>query len=569
MVKKISEYKYERADIDKAIEYIDDATARLKAAGSARQAADIRAELNDYTAKFVTQVNLAMIRHSLNVRDEFYSAEQDYYDENLPRLSAKSNEFNRALVSSPYAAELESLLNPIIMQNIRAGLRVMDEKIIDDCIEENKLVTEYDKLLAELTYPWEGKSVTLSEMHGFCKDKDRAVRKKAFSVIGETLETVADRLDDIYDRMVKVRTAMAKKMGFENFVEMGDLRIGHIGYGRREIEVFRNSVLNDVVPALSALKSALGKRLGLKGGVHLYDNDNYISGGNIDPMGSAADLFDAAQNMYDDMDPALGKFFRDMCDAQAIDYVSRDGKMGGGYAEMLFAYGQPFIFANFNGTMDDVGVLTHEFGHAYAFMRAAANNIDIDLFVGGMEMAETHSMSMEALCNKYNKNFYGDRAVAATYQQIFDAFNFLPYGVIVDYFQQLVYENPQMTPKERRALWLDLEAKFRPYVDMSDIPFINVGGRWQYQKHIYESPFYYIDYCLSTCLALQFGELAVTDFDGALHAYLKLVEAGGTKPISELAHDAGLKSPFDDGALGEVCGRIKAHLSRLEKELEK
>ena len=250
---------------------------------------------------------------------------------------------------------------------------------------------------------------------------------------------------------------------------------------------------------------------------------------------------------------------------QAIDYVACEGKMGGGYAEMLFAFGQPFIFANFNGTMDDVGVLTHELGHAYAFERAAANNIDIDLFVGGMETAETHSMSMEALCNKYNSCFYGDRAVEATYQQIFDAFNFLPYGVTVDYFQQLVYENPDMTPAARRELWLKLESQFRPYVDMSDIPFINAGGRWQYQKHIYESPFYYIDYCLSTCLALQFGERAATDFDGALKAYLGLVEAGGTKPITELAHEAGLKSPFDDGALGELCKKVKKHIEDLGK----
>ena len=568
MVKKISEYKYERVDLKKAAEYFDGAIERVKQAKSAQELADIRQGVNEYYAKFVTQINLAFIRNSLDVRDEFYSAEKDYYDENLPALSAKSTEFSRALMASPYAVDLGKVINPIIVQNTKAGLRVMDEKIIADCIEENKLVTEYDKLLASLAYPWEGKTVTLSEMHGYCKDADRAVRKKAFTVIGQTLATVGDKLDDIYDRMVKVRTAMARKMGFDNFVEMGDLRIGHIGYGRKEIAVFRESVLKDVVPALKKLKAELAERLGLKDGIHLYDNDNYIVGGNIDPAGNAEQLFAAAQEIYDDMDPALGKFFNDMCAAQAIDYVARDGKMGGGYAEMLYDFGQPFIFANFNGTMDDVGVLTHEFGHAYAFNRAAANNVDIDLFVGGMETAETHSMSMEALCNSYNKYFYGDRAVAATYQQIFDAFNFLPYGVTVDYFQQLVYENPDMTPAERRALWLKLESEFRPYVDMSDIPFLCDGGRWQYQKHIYESPFYYIDYCLSTCLALQFGELATVDFKDALKRYLNLVEAGGTKSIVDLAHEAGLKSPFDEGALKEVCKNIEKHLTALQKEIE-
>ncbi|MCM1368041.1 MAG: M3 family oligoendopeptidase [Roseburia sp.] len=562
MAVKIKDFKYERADIAKASAVLDDAIARVKNADGAKAIAAVRDETNAFFSKFYTVVNLAYIRHSLDVNDKFYAAEQDYYDEALPALSAKSVALDKAIVESPYFEELGKIINPLITDKLRASVLVMDEKIVEDCVEENKLVTEYDKLLTGLAYPWKGKTVTLSQMRGFAKDPDRAVRKAAFTVIGETLAAVSDKLDDIYDRMVKVRTRMAKKMGFENYVQMGDLRMGHIGYGRKEIAVFRNSVLKDVVPTLSRLKKELAKKLGIDK-IHIYDNDNYIDGGNIDPVGTSEDLVAAAQKMYDGMSPDIGAFFKKMCDAEAIDYVSRDGKQNGGYAEMLFGFGQPFIFANFNGTMDDVGVLTHELGHAYAFERAYANNIDYDLFVGGMETAETHSMGMEALCNRFNDMFYGDRAKEATYQQIFDALNFLPYGVIVDYFQEQVYSNPDMTPKERKALWLKLEGEFRPYVDMSDVPYINNGGRWQYQTHIYQNPFYYIDYCLSTCLALQFGELAETDFADAFKRYLGFVEAGGTKPIDVLAHEAGLKSPFDKGSLGEVCLQVEKHLGNI------
>lgn len=563
MVTKIKDFKYERVDIDGAVKFLDESIAKARAAKNGAELSAVRDSVNDYFKKAYDNVALAMIRKSLDVRDEFYSAEQDYYDESLPAVSAKMTELNKAIINSPHIGELEKTVNPIIIRNMRAQLRTMDEKIIEDCVEENKLVTEYDDLLTGLKYPWKGKTVTLSEMRGFAKDPDRAVRKAAFTVIGETLATVGAELDDIYDRMVKVRTRMAKKMGFDNYVEMGDLRMMHIGYGRKEIAVFRESVLNDVVPTLTALKAELAKRFGIDG-VHIYDNDNYIAGGNIDPVGTADDLFKAAQKMYDDMNADIGAFFKSMCEAEAIDYVSRDGKQNGGYAEMLQSYGQPFIFANFNGTMDDVGVLTHELGHAYAFKRAYVNNIDPDLFVGGMETAETHSMGMEALCNRYNEYFYGDRAKEATYQQIFDALNFLSYGVIVDYFQELVYSKPEMTPAERKALWMELEGKFRPYVDMSDVPYINIGGRWQYQTHIYQSPFYYIDYCLSTCLALQFGELAEEDYADSLARYLAFVNAGGTKDIDELAHDAGLKSPFDDGALKELCAKVEKHIRSLQ-----
>ena len=555
MAVKVKDLKYERVDVEKASEFIAEHTERAAAAQSAEELVRLREELNAKLDECFTMSSLASIRNSLNVRDEFYSKEKDYYDETVPSLSARITEFNKTLIASKHYDGFKKLVNPIIVMNMEAAVRVMDDKIVEDCVEENKISTDYARLLAELKFPWNGGTVTIGEIRGIAKDADRDVRKKAFTVIGETLASVSDKLDGYYDKLVEIRTRMAKKMGFPDYVEMGDLRMGHIGYGRKEIAVFRESVLCDVVPALVKLKAELCKKHGWDK-TYIYDNDNYIVGGNIDPVGTAEQLIAAAQSMYDEMRPELGRFFKSMCDAEAIDYVARDGKECGG--------GQPFIFANFNGTMDDVGVLTHELGHAYAFERATANGIDRDLFVGGMETAETHSMGMEALCNRYNAKFYGDRAKEATYQQIFDAFNFLPYGVIVDYFQELVYRSPEMTPAERKALWLKLEAQFRPYLDMTGVPYIEDGGRWQYQSHIYEVPFYYIDYCLSTCLALQFGELASTDYDDALDRYLKLVEKGGTKTIDALAHEAGLMSPFDKGALKKLCKQVTEHILGLE-----
>lgn len=563
MATKVTELKYERADLDKLAEFLRSAAKSVNDAKNAREIADIIERTNARFYDVSTYQALAYIRHSVNVNDEFYEKEQDYYDENMPTVSAASSEFKRAVVNSPYADELEKTINPIIVKNMRAFVRTMDERIIEDRVEENKLVSEYDKLMANLKFVFDGKELTLGELQRYTKDKDRDVRKRAFTVLGETLESVSDRLDDIYDKLVKVRDRMAKKMGFDSFVEMGDLAIGHIGFGRKEIKTFRESVLKDVVPTVARLKKELADKLGIDR-IRIYDNDNYIKGGNIDPIGSAEDLFAAAQSMYDDMSPSLGEFFRQMREADAFDYKARSGKGLGGYAEMLFKFGQPFIFSNFNGTMDDVGVLTHEFGHAYAFKRAYENAIDPELFVGGMEIAETHSMGMEQMCNRFNDRFYGDRAREATYQQLFDAFNFLPYGVIVDYFQQLVYENPEMTPAERKSLWLKLESEFRPYIDISDVPYIKDGGRWQYQRHIYESPFYYIDYCLSTSLALQFGELAEKDYGEALKRYLAFVEAGGTKDVTTLAHEAGFNGPFDKGALKGLCKDVEKHIRATE-----
>lgn len=563
MTKKVSQFEYKRADISAAAAAIKAAVEKVKSAKSGAELKAIRDGIQKLFADVSTAYCISEIRYTLNVKDEFYLAEKDYYDENMPNVSAAGVEFNKALLSSPYIDELKTLINPLIIDKARDGVRVMDERIIPERVEENKLVTEYDNLMASLTFEWRGERLTLAQMQKYTKDPDRSVRKAAFTVIGKTLESVSDKLDTYMDKLVAVRTRMAQKMGFADYSEMGDMAIGHFGYGRKEIAVFRESVLREVVPMITRLKGKLCKKLGIDK-VHIYDNDNYIKGGNIDPEGTSEQLFAAAQSMYDDMKPELGAFFKQMCDAEAIDYRARENKLGGGYAEIIQNYGQPFIFANFNGTMDDVGVLTHEFGHAYAFKRAYDNDIDLDLGVGGMETAETHSMGMEALCNKYNGKLYGGREKEATYQQIFDAVNFLPYGVIVDYFQELIYKNYGMTPDERKALWIKLESEFRPYVDMSDVPYINIGGRWQYQKHIYEVPFYYIDYCLSTCLALQFGELAAVDYADALNRYLGLVEADGTKTIDVLAQEAGLKSPFDGSALKELCAAVEKHIEDLQ-----
>ncbi len=459
MTKKVSQFEYKRADISAAAAAIKAAVDKVKSAKSGAELKAIRDGIQKLFADVSTAYCISEIRYTLNVKDEFYLAEKDYYDENMPNVSAAGVEFNKALLSSPYIDELKTLINPLIIDKARDGVRVMDERIIPERVEENKLVTEYDNLMASLTFEWRGERLTLAQMQKYTKDPDRSVRKAAFTVIGKTLESVSDKLDTYMDKLVAVRTRMAQNMGFADYSQMGDMAIGHFGYGRKEIAVFRESVLREVVPMITRLKGRLCEKLGIDK-VHIYDNDNYIVGGNIDPEGTSEQLFAAAQSMYDDMKPELGAFFKQMCDAEAIDYRARENKLGGGYAEIIQNYGQPFIFANFNGTMDDVGVLTHEFGHAYAFKRAYDNDIDLDLGVGGMETAETHSMGMEALCNKYNGKLYGGREKEATYQQIFDAVNFLPYGVIVDYFQELIYKNYGMTPAERKALWIKLESEF-------------------------------------------------------------------------------------------------------------
>ena len=201
-------------------------------------------------------------------------------------------------------------------------------------------------------------------------------------------------------------------------------------------------------------------------------------------------------------------------------------------------------------------VLTHECGHALESYLAARTDLPEELQCPGMESAEIHSMSMEFLTAPWHQLFFGpDTAKYALYHAE-DSFVFLPYGCMVDEFQHIVYQNETMTPEQRNEAWLKLEQKYRPWNDFGDLGFYGRGAGWQRQLHIYECPFYYIDYCLATVIALQFFTASLSDHADAWNRYLTLTRLAGTASYAELAASAGMKVPFTPGSLTELAATV-------------
>lgn len=222
------------------------------------------------------------------------------------------------------------------------------------------------------------------------------------------------------------------------------------------------------------------------------------------------------------------------------------------------------MFSNFNGTSGDVDVVTHEAGHALNAYLIANNRFALELGCGGMETAETHSMSMEFFAWPYLDGFFPKVGDAQRYrfQHALDALSFLPYGTMVDEFQHRIYAEPDLTPAGRNAVWLELEAKYRPYIDQRGIPYLERGTRWQYQMHIYETPFYYIDYCLAQTAAFQFLLASQADYADAFARYLHLSEQGGEKLWTDLLTEAGFRSPFAPGALAQLAAQVEPLIRR-------
>ncbi len=568
MAVKVSELNYERVTIEEFTREMEAVIRQVKEAKSASDILAARDRCNALSVRWQTAEALSYMRYSINTVDEFYVAEKDYYDEVGPLAQNEMLAYTKAMLDTPFRKELEDsgVIIPLVFRSFEVELKSMSPEIIEDMVEENKLVSRYSQLMAAMEFDFRGEKLPRPMLMKYAKSPDRATRKEAYEVLGNTLKAHSADLDEIFDQMVKVRDRMAKKMGYKNFVELGYYRMGRLCYGPEEVKAFRENIRKDVVPVVARLRTEIGKKLGVDK-LMVYDYDLIFPQGDPAPKGGKEAIFAAARAMYHDMSPETGRFFDFMLETEAFDVESRKHKWGGGYCTSFMAYKQPFILANFNGTAGDVDVVTHEAGHAFADYTIADNKYVVELNVGGMETAETHSMSMEFFAWPYMEGFFGEDARRYQFMHLLDALSFLPYGTIVDDFQRQVYENPNWTPEDRKAAWRRLEAAFRPHLSFDGVPYLEEGTRWQYQMHIYETPFYYIDYCLAQTAALQFLLESRKDYHDAFRRYVRFLSQGGEKVFTDLLAEAGLKSPFEPGALQEVAKESEALLRDLEAAL--
>ncbi len=564
---KVSELKYERLSLEEFAGEMKEIIHQVKGANSAQEVLEARERYKKLSIRLETAQALSYMRYSINTADEFYLAEKDYYDETGPQAQSLMQDYSRAMVNSPYRQELEDSgkLLPLMYRSMEVDLKSMAPCIIQEMVEENRLVSKYSQLMAGMEFDFRGEKLPRPMLMKYAKSPDRATRKEAYEVLGRTLKEHSQELDSLFDQLVTIRHRMAVRMGYKNFVELGYYRMGRLCYGPEEVKQFRENIRRDVVPVVARLREEVGKALGVDK-LMLYDYDLIFPQGDPAPKGGKEEIFAAAKAMYHSMSKETGEFFDFMLDTDAFDVESRKNKWGGGYCTSFMAYHQPFILANFNGTSGDVDVVTHEAGHAFADYTIANNEYVVELNVGGMETAETHSMSMEFFAWPYMEHFFGEDAKRYQFMHLLDALSFLPYGTIVDDFQRQVYENPEWTPEERKAAWRKLEEEFRPHLHFEGIPYLEEGTRWQYQMHIYETPFYYIDYCLAQTAALQFLLESQKDYDGAFARYVRFLSQGGEKVFTDLLEEAGLRSPFQEGALKQLAQETEQLLEKLKAD---
>lgn len=551
-----SDYEYTRPDLEAVAAQFEELLEAF-AGGDAEQQVELISAIKKIRSRFATEQSLCHIRHTADTRDEFYEAENAFFDEAAPRFEALVNRFNAALAASPHRAAITEAFGPQFLRRIEVALRAFDPATLDRLTRENKLASAYTKLKARAQIEYDGTTYNLSSLQPLLIDPDREVRAGASAARWAFFAEHRGELDRLYDDLVAERTAIARDMGHADFVALGYDRMGRTDYGPREVARFRAQVRDHVVPLATELYARQVRRLGLDR-LTFVDEGLDFPEGNPKPIGDHNDTLAAAGELYGELSKETDAFFQMMRDRELMDLRARDGKATGGYCTYLYRHCLPFVFANFNGTAADVDVLTHELGHAFQMYESRRQPV-MEYILPTYEACEIHSMGMEFFAHPWMEGFFGRDGGADRYRLAHaeTAVKYLPYICCVDEFQHRVYAEPDLTPGERRGVWRELEATYLPHRDYDGESFLESGGLWQRQSHVYQVPFYYIDYALAQVCAFQLWGRDRRNHREAWADYLRLCRAGGSGSFLELVELGNLASPFAPGTLATVVADLR------------
>ncbi|MGD0110181.1 MAG: M3 family oligoendopeptidase [Rhodopila sp.] len=488
---------------------LTEAYAAINAALDRGQRDSALADWDRLRRHFDTWSALVHLRFAQDTTDATAKADRDYADALSPEAADLEVALKRRLLSDPDQAGLTALAGKHALALWATDVTTFDPAIKPDLEQEAHLSARYTELLASAKLEIAGQTVNLAGLGPYAEDPDRDVRHEAERVRWSFFAANADELDQLYDQLLKLRHGMAVKLGFQTYTPLAYRRLRRVDYGPDDVARYRDQVVRHVVPLVARLLEARRAENGWDR-LRFWDEALIDPAGNPKPAGDHDTLVAAAQAMFDGMDPGLASFYRLMRDGGFMDLRNRPGKSGGGFCTSFPTQGVPFIFANFNGTHHDIGVFTHEMGHAFQNWESR-NQPSIDYLWPTMEAAEINSMGLEFLSHPAIGRLVGEAAADRFRRMhLIGALAFLPYGVCVDHFQHEVYANPHAAPAERHAM--------------------------------------------------QFWVKSRRDYTAAMQAYIGLCARGGSAPFQDLVRSAGLVSPFADGALADVVREAEAVL---------
>lgn len=553
---KFRDMAYERPELAKIKAQIRVLGEQLKGASDIEGAKAAFQGFLDETRKAGTMETLADIRNTLDMTDEFYEEEMEYFHREDPGLELEKEGFVQILLASPYLEQLKEVYGDFYFTRLANVSRLVSEKNVELLVKESSLVQKYAKCSATASTEFEGESLNFYGLLKKMQDTNREMRRRALEAWADLYQSIAPQLDEIYSELVQVRCRMAENLGFSDYVDMAYLKNERYTYGREEVSRFRDAIVKHVVPLCQRLFEEQRQRLGVEV-LHYYDEALVFPEGNVYPQGTPEEMLDQAQKMYEEMSLETGEFFSFMRAHELFDLETRPGKQPGGYCTFLDTEKVPFIFSNFNGTSADVDVLTHEAGHAFEAYVASRQDYLVEQSFSSSEINEIHSMTMEFFAYPWMGLFFGEEKEKYIYAHLSDCLQVIPYMACVDEFQQSVYEERLTDAEARYDLWHELEQKYLPWRSYGGHAFLEKGGFWMQKQHIFMYPFYYIDYALAQMGAFEYLIRMEENREEAWKDYYRLCCAGGSQGYFELLKIGNLSNPFQEETVERIVKQLE------------
>jgi oligoendopeptidase F len=478
----------------------------------------------------------------------------------MPHTKPYWDRLNRLYLQNPHRNELEPRRYEVMDRDIENDVKLFREENIPLQTEDSRLSQLYQKTCGAMMVTFRGEEKTLQQMAPFLEENNRALREEAWRLVSARRLQDRDAIDGLLEKMLEVRRRIAANAGFDNFRDYMHQAKGRFDYTPDDCFAFHDAVEQEIVPLLAQVRRERRADLGVDS-LRPWDLANDSKGRPpLRPFREGDELESGCQRIFDAVDPELGRQFTLMREKGLLDLDSRKGKAPGGYQSTLEEIRYPFIFMNAAGTDSDVYTLLHEGGHAF---HAFAARHDPLLFYrhAPIEFCEVASMTMELFAYEHLDAFYDrDNAGRSKRHHTEKLLSIFPWIATVDAFQHWLYTHPGHSRREREDKWLELDARFSPEIDWSGLDDEH-RSMWQRQLHIFQVPFYYIEYGIAQLGALQIWLKSRSDRDAAVRQYRQGLSLGGSRPLPELFEASGAKFDFSTATIAPIARAIREELA--------
>ncbi len=517
-------------------------------------------ELNAAMDQDGSERYIAMTCHTDNAEAE--KAYLHFVEHIQPQIKPREFKLDQIFIAHPLRHQLPKARYEVFDRNTALQVELFRPENIPLETEEAKLSQQYQKLSGSLTVQFRGEEKTLVQMARYLEDPDRALRQEAWELTANRRLQEAEKMEDIFDELLKLRQQIARNAGFKNYVDYSFRKLRRFDYTPADCVQFQDAIEKEIMPVVRDLQARRRGQLGLSS-LRPWDlGVDPLNRPPLRPFEQVEGMVSNTQKVFNQLDGALGKGFQQMQDLRLLDLANRKGKAPGGYQSTLAEARLPFIFMNAVGVQRDVETILHEAGHAF---HALATRPE-ELYAyrdAPIEFCEVASMSMELLGNEFIENFYAPpEAKRARHDHLEGIMKIFPWIATVDAFQHWVYSHPGHSRVERKAAWEQLMDRFGGDVDWNGYEKARTY-MWHRQLHIFLHPFYYVEYGIAQLGALQVWANSKRDKSKALADYKKALALGGSRPLPELFSTAGCKFEFSQTTMKPLIGLVRTELAKL------